>query len=92
MFATAGRDPRAVWLVRPADASEVPTYPPGLFRMGPIAWFLRISAYIVDYHRRHNSEPRDIAFYIRFVDGSDTYEIEDAPPLPRVTSFADGTL
>jgi hypothetical protein len=92
MFATAGRDPCAVWLVRPPDASEVPAYTPELFRLGAIARFLRISAYVVDYHRRHNGEPRDRAFYIHFVDGSDTYEIEDAPALPRIASFADGVL
>jgi hypothetical protein len=91
IFATAARDPAAVWLARPADALPVPPYTPELVRLGHAARYIRISAGVVDHMQRNSGDGRRRPFFLHFENDEYFFE-DDAPPLPRVTSFVDDDI
>jgi hypothetical protein len=64
IFATASRDPAAVWLVRPAEAAIVPPYTPELFRIAYAARYIRITASVVDHLQRHSGDGRRRPFFL----------------------------
>jgi hypothetical protein len=91
MFAT---DPRAAFdvsLARPADAPPLSLDPALLDMVGNASRYVRTSAGFAAMRRQ--AEGREGAFFMHFHGGhTGRPTTADAPPLPRIESFADGNV